>query len=362
MMDEPGQITISEESRQRLIRWGIFIAVLLVVFVAASSLFRLLADYWWYSYDAGTTVVFTTPLSARAILFAIGFILAAPLLIWNAKRALNAAMVFGRRPETPTEAIIASAMSWMQDKANRAIWIGGIIIAVLFGLSAGAHWEKYLLFRSGVPFGRTDPIFGEDYAFFVFRLPFLQAIVGWLISLWFISSLIALAVYFGMRAAAALARLPLTVPSVRAHLSVLAAIGFALFAVTMWLQRYEAATAVGTRFTGAGYAEMQAVGGRTITAVILALAAVASLFNARLWRPYVAIIAGAVASFAALLGGVVIWPSMTQSYRVNPNEIKLETPYIERAIEATRWAYSLNTINVVDFPVRDQPTDRKSVV
>jgi uncharacterized protein len=53
-------------------------------------------------------------------------------------------------------------------------------VGLLAGLPAAAQWQDWLLFRNQRSFGLSDPLFDADVGFYVFRLPFLQFLVGWL--------------------------------------------------------------------------------------------------------------------------------------------------------------------------------------
>jgi uncharacterized membrane protein (UPF0182 family) len=55
-----------------------------------------------------------------------------------------------------------------------------------------------------------------------------------------------------------------------------------------------------------------------------------------------------------LLGGV--WPSLVQTFQVVPNERTLEAPYIERNIAATREAYGLDKVEVIEYDAKTTAT------
>ena len=59
-----------------------------------------------------------------------------------------------------------------------------VITAVVFGLIAGVptagRWQEWMLFRNATSFGTRDRQFDTDVGFYVFRLPFLSFLVGWL--------------------------------------------------------------------------------------------------------------------------------------------------------------------------------------
>ena len=61
--------------------------------------------------------------------------------------------------------------------------VAGIaFLAFLFGSYAAANWETVLLALNGAPFGETDPIFGRDFSFYIFTLPALRFLHGWLVA------------------------------------------------------------------------------------------------------------------------------------------------------------------------------------
>jgi uncharacterized membrane protein (UPF0182 family) len=50
------------------------------------------------------------------------------------------------------------------------------------GTSGIALWEKWLQFKNATSFGVKDSQFGLDISFFVFKLPFFEALIAWAIS------------------------------------------------------------------------------------------------------------------------------------------------------------------------------------
>jgi hypothetical protein len=65
----------------------------------------------------------------------------------------------------------------------------------------------------------------------------------------------------------------------------------------------------------------------------------------------------AVLLFVALLViGRGVYPSFVQKFRVVPNEIVMEKPYLERNIQFTRLAYRLQDVEAKEFPVEENLT------
>jgi uncharacterized membrane protein (UPF0182 family) len=52
--------------------------------------------------------------------------------------------------------------------------------------------------------------------------------------------------------------------------------------------------------------------------------------------------------------GLNVYPSLLQRFRVVPNEIDAERPFIKRSIEFTRRAYGLDKVESKDFPAEEQ--------
>ena len=59
-----------------------------------------------------------------------------------------------------------------------AVPLVAVIVGLGFGLAAFGQWQTWLGFQAQVPFGQTDPTFGQDIAFYVWTLPALTAAAG----------------------------------------------------------------------------------------------------------------------------------------------------------------------------------------
>ena len=63
------------------------------------------------------------------------------------------------------------------------------------------------------------------------------------------------------------------------------------------------------------------------------------------------IVAGVAVMFLTWAIAGKAYPAIIQSYRVSPNEIAVEKPYIANNIEATRYAFALDKSTTVNNPV-----------
>src|SRR5690348_17493430 len=54
-----------------------------------------------------------------------------------------------------------------------------LFFALIMGTGVSSQWRNWILFSNSVNFGVKDPQFHRDVGFYVFRLPFLEFVVGW---------------------------------------------------------------------------------------------------------------------------------------------------------------------------------------
>ncbi|MEZ7858038.1 MAG: UPF0182 family protein, partial [Aquiluna sp.] len=108
-------------------------------------------------------------------------------------------------------------------------------------------------------------------------------------------------------------------------------------------------TSSGELFTGVTYTDDNAViPGLQILALISLAVAVAFIVTAVLGQWRISIIATALMVASSLvLGGLYPW--IVQTFQVVPNERTLEGPYLQKNIDATRVAYELDKVEVVDY-------------
>ncbi len=130
------------------------------------------------------------------------------------------------RPLGPGDEIVARYRDIVGGQADRVRLALSVVFSLIAGFGAAGQWEHWLLFRNAQSFGEKDPLsgilFGRDIGFYVFRLPFLQFLIGWFFTAVLVTALLTAVAHYlngGIRLApAALDRIT---PQVRAHLSVL---------------------------------------------------------------------------------------------------------------------------------------------
>ncbi len=124
----------------------------------------------WFNTSLGFRGVFFTNVSTQLLLFVV-----------------YGALIYVAT-QLPIRRYAASA-GLRRASVHVSLWI-----AVFAGWRAAQHYLTVLLALHGVPFGRTDPVFGHDIGFYVYWLPLLQKLlVGatWALGLGMLATIVA---------------------------------------------------------------------------------------------------------------------------------------------------------------------------
>jgi uncharacterized membrane protein (UPF0182 family) len=222
--------------------------------------------------------------------------------------------------------------------------IAAMLIGLWFGASVPAGIGRQALLAVSAPaWGATEPVLGRDLGFYVFWFPVLGSVITYGMIVAFLIFTLVTAGY-AATGAVSWVRGRFAAHSVaRVHLGMIIAGFFCLLALRLWLGRYELLLDGSSRVQEIfGFADHQARMPALQTLTVLSLAAAmgtawGSLRN-RVW-PVVASVVSVVLG-TVLIGNV--YPSIVQSFRVEPNELQRETPYIEYSVEFTRRGFGLD--------------------
>ena len=323
------------------IAFGI-LGVIVFVLVSAAGIYT---DWLWFR-QLNFEVVFFTQIVGQIVAFLIGFALMSVIIAVGLMSAWKSRPVYLKMPEASP----FQAYQQLIENLRRVIMIGlPILIGVFGGLLASRQWETAALWLNGSPFGVTDPQFGLDVGFFVFDLPFYSFAVGFISGGIFLAALINAGVhliYGGIRFTGR--TVEISKPA-RIQLAILIAAYMIVQGLSLWFDQYATATSPGELFTGVTYSDANAViPGLQILALISLAVALAFIVTAVIGRWRISIIATALMVASSLvLGGLYPW--IVQTFQVVPNERTLEGPYLQKNIDATRVAYDLDKVEVVEY-------------
>jgi uncharacterized protein len=326
----------------------IFIVVMLVL-PSLASLLDFYAD-WLFFVETGFTSVFTTNLTAKiASGFGFGITFLAFALI-NLHFANHASF-----PQMGVFPLGGTGNVYRLKKEDSARVVAplsifaSVALAFLAGNWGAVQWQNMLLFANEVTVGTVDPVLGNDIGFYLFSMPLLEqlnAFAGFMVPA---TALLCAAVYY-LRGGITLTERGAGIdPKVRRHLAVLAGLFFLTLAAGFYLDGLHLLLSGNSSFQGAGYADVNA---RLLTYRLLTfMTPVAGLvLAAGLWKgAWRTALLPLVLLFAVYGIGIAVYPGLLQKFKVAPNELDLETPYIENTIKFTRLGYDLDKIETIPF-------------
>jgi uncharacterized membrane protein (UPF0182 family) len=294
-----------------------------------------------------TFVTMTLTKTACLITFGLCFALFASINLYIARklglstRIMAFEVIVDGTPEMPTNHSLRQRLAW-----SAAI----VLVSLFMGALGASSWLTYLKFINPTSFAHTDPIYGIDIGFYVFTLPLYTFLHAWAIAGVIFTTLIVAVSYHQDRAI----RFDddwITIPEVRAHISVMAAFLALLLGWGYWLKEYELLYSFRKdAFFGAGYTDLNAqfLAYRFMLLLLVAIAGLL-IYNTRL-KTWTIPQYGALAYGTCLI--LISWllPMVYEEFKVKPNEFEREETYIQHGIDYTRRAYGLDRIQEVDFP------------
>jgi uncharacterized membrane protein (UPF0182 family) len=329
----------------------LFFAVLLL-FLFLSRTISLYTDWLWF-HEVGFSRVFTTILTFELILGIVFGGLFALLLYFNVKLASRASGY----ADIVEQSVIELPSPDVVDPLLRRLLLPAAIVLGWFAAShAAGHWKSILLFLNWVPFGLEDPVFNRDIGFYVFRLPAITALYNWLNFTLALTFLATASTYFVYRGVMYTAQAISLTNRARTHLFILIAAILLVKAGGYLLDTFELLYSSRGAAFGASYADVNASLPTLRFMALLALIAT-GLCLMQIYRPgFRYILVGVGSLLLAHVAGLTLYPSLLQRFRVVPNEIAAERPFIQRNIEFTRRAYGLDRVETVEFPAEEKLT------
>jgi len=323
------------------------VVILVAVFVFLSNFY---ADILWFN-QLGFSQVYWTERVAKLIIFVIALVLMA-VPMWFSMRS-----AYKHRPVYAPNANQPDSMSRYQSQLEpirRFLMVGiPLVVGIFAAVAVAGQWQTVLLFFNQTPFGSNDPQFNKDLSFFIFSLPFIALIIGFLVSVVLLSGVAGLLTHYLYGGIRVEERGGITVgKAARVHTAIVVAVFLVLQGVNFWIGQYETLTDQSGRVAGALYKDVHAVIPAqmilAIIAILIAITFAIAAFTGR-WRIPLIGTAMLVVTMIVVSG---VYPFLVQQYQVVPSQRELERDYIDRNIEMTRLAYGLDDIEVTDYDAK----------
>jgi uncharacterized membrane protein (UPF0182 family) len=331
----------------RRIFWYLLIAAVFFVLIFLSLITGKVVEWLWMR-QLGYENIFGELLSIKLGWFGIAFALVF-LYFWANLRLV---VRTGLRDLGGQDVSVIQNTGEITSKSGKYITlIISCIPALIFGLIYYSEWDTYLRFRWGGAFGFSDPIFGADIGFYLFRLPFYEMIQNGLTGLTFITFLLISIGYmflgvlpFGANAPQGRSRRAIR------HIAILFLFFIGNWVWGYYLDRFELLYSTLGVVYGVGYTVYN-VTRISLWIMIFASFALAFFILLNLLRQrFSPILIGVGSYFVLYFVVITLLPGLVQKFTVQPSELELETPYLKHNIDFTQKAFQLDKIEMKTYP------------
>ena len=241
-----------------------------------------------------------------------------------------------------------------------------VIISLLLSLIIVGNWVQILAFLQPTSFNYRDPQFGRDISFYIFNLPVLNLLSLWLTGLLGSGIIIVFLRYLLSGNSISEGKFPGFSAFQIRHLFTLGGMGMIAIALHHWLNRYQLLYSQQGVVYGAGFTDVNVKLPVETALSFLALAIAIWLFVLN-FSPQIKPVAeflNRYQSFKAQKNLIILLPvlfyllaliagtissDLVQRFRVQPNELAAERPYLSRNIDLTRKAFNLDEIESQTF-------------
>ena len=342
-------------NERRGLSFLVFVGI--IGFSIARAIATFFTNYLWFD-SVDLNSVWIKILLTKSILVAATSLLAFAFIFINLRLAVRATPVMDIFESFESQDPLTRFREFFNERFLKYRLWGAIGLSLFLGAGASQLWEQVLLFINQKSFGVSDPVFQYDVSSYVFGLPLYRLFVSWGFQLVIFTSFIII-LFFIATGALQLrpGRLPEVSSGAKAHLSVLLAFVAVLKAFAYRLDSMELLYSPRGKVFGASYTDVVAhLPALNLLILISLFGAVLLLVNIkrRGWLlPATAISLWLAVSI--IVGGVV--PAAIQRFRVVPDELNKELPYVENHINYTRLAYGLDSIEEKSFEASPNLTD-----
>lgn len=340
-------------TKKRLIVASIII-ILIIILASLKGVATFYATYLWFQ-SINSYQVWKTNLYAK---FELGTVFIGSFFIFAWINLLIADKFAPQDIHIQNEDSVVSR--YLQIVPKRALLIRtavSLLLAVFVGSSAISEWQNWLLFTHSQSFGKTDPQFHLDAGFFVFKLPFLSWLSGWVFAALLVTLILSALVHYLNGGISVENQKLKATASVKAHLSLLLGlVGLEKAASYYYVSRPTLDLSSRGVVSGASYTDVHIqLPAISLLTIISIAAAIIFLINIYLRGWKLPVIAVSLWVLVSLIAGV-LYPQVIQTFKVQPAQSTLELPYIQRNIEATRFALGLDKINTVSYQASQNAT------
>jgi len=236
-------------------------------------------------------------------------------------------------------------------------------------------WFEILQYVNAGSFNSTDPIFNNDISFYIFNLPLINTIVGFIIDILFMLIIVTALFYAYLSVRSSIKNVTDQIDNISQlnqvdlskilnkkfatqvinHISVIGSLILIFFGIRYYLRSYDLLYSQVGRVFGAGFTDINInLNLFRILSVGCLISAVTFFIGARRKNiKYALTLPASLIVISAIGTGLGVG---IEKFIVEPDQLSKETEYMKYSISSTQKAYGLNDVKIIDFPADDNLT------
>ncbi|WP_326911272.1 UPF0182 family membrane protein [Sedimentibacter sp. MB31-C6] len=352
------------KNRSRFFVIGMII-ILFIVINSFGGILKFSTDYLWFK-EVGYTETFFTKLKAQ---FTIGI----PLFVFL---SLLLYMYINKLKKKYYEDI---EVIDIDTKKKTNFWIKIVTIAISFVMTiniVSTLWFEILQYINLEIFNSVDSIFNNDISFYIFKLPLIKTLVGFIINILFLLIIVTVLFYGYLSIKDSFKKVSHQFENISGlqqqidfssvlnkkfiskiinQISIIGSLTFIFIGIRFFLMSYDLLYSQLGRVFGAGYTDINiTLNVYRVLMVGCFIAAVTFFIGSRKRNLKFALIVPAALIVVSILGTGL--SGIVEKFIVEPDQLSKETKYMEYSIKNTQKAYSLDNVIVNEFPSNDNLT------
>ncbi|MCJ7687781.1 MAG: UPF0182 family protein [Clostridiaceae bacterium] len=341
--------------KKKFVIYSIIMFLILCLF-SLGSIVQFVINIQWFKEVGYLSVYFTKILTMLKLMVPV-FILTY-LGIWLYYRSIKKSILHLKK---------VVEVNSMKESTQKKIFIAcNLLVSFIFSFAfASAYWDIILKFINAVSFNVKDPIYNMDVSFYIFKLPLIESLYSFIITLLVFLVIIKVVVFVAFKSKdifyAGRIQNGLVDPKEFgkelikfggkqiAIISSLIALFLSLgFLVKIFNLAYSPrGVAYGASYTDI-HVSLLFYKILIVACIIASVVIFISVLKSKVKPIIISIGAIVLISFVQVISGAVV-----QSSIVTPNEKQFEKPYIQNNIDFTRKAFNLENITTKAFDVKN---------
>ncbi|MGM0602996.1 MAG: UPF0182 family protein [Bacillota bacterium] len=338
------------------------ILIFILIFIVLSTGSSIFTDWLWFkelNFEKTFMIMFLSNFILRIVIGAVFASVIYLNLHFTKKPIIDFINIkTDNRVETLFGEERSKIFDWLNKKRLNIIYLLiSLVFGFLFSSISSESWKMVLKFLNRTSFQIMDPIFSKDIGFYVFTLPFLRFVREMGMVLVILSLIFTGFIYLIFTGVHSFNDLSVKLSRRgKKHLSILVFIFLLFKAWDYRLKMYDILFSPRGVVFGAGYTDVNAnlLAYRILFITVLFVAA-AVLFSL-IKNNYKFVIWGIGAWIIVSIVFTGLYPGFIQQFRVEPNEITLESEYIKHNIDMTLAAYGLDNVEEKNYEIKNDLT------